>query len=568
MNVLEQLLSKGFFPIQLPPNFTSVSFGEKHDEVSKGIDKIISNDKKKNPMRNWTRTEKYSVARSSYSRRTTNILNPISYFVLARLICNQWDEINEHYDNSNISLSRPSVDGQSIRAITITKFSELYEKKLVDSSGYKYALITDISSYFPSIYTHSISWALDGKESSKRNLRGSIKSLGDDIDLLCRNAQDGQTIGLPIGCDTSHIISELIGTAIDVELTKKLKESRISFSGFRYVDDFFLFFSSRTKAEKALAILTTIISNYELEINAIKTKVIESKDLIDESWRYSVKKLMISYENKSQRNDIHNYFSAVFSLEKKYKDESIAKYSMKQLSSHIIKRDNWDIFESYLLKTAYSFPNTIEILARFLSTYNKFNYNLNIDNIKRFINSMLSEHANSFHHNEVCWILWLAKELNIKPSKVNVMRVLNMDSNICTLMILDMINKRLINKKYISDDVISKYTGSDELTKEGWIVSYEAGKRKWLGNSDLKFIKRNREFKILLDNGVSFYDENADSPVLFFAKDSVENIDELLSGDDDLSDSFEFNEIDDEYFDNNNNELNNKNSHEDWDDDY
>ncbi|WP_373202088.1 RNA-directed DNA polymerase, partial [Proteus mirabilis] len=282
MNILEELLTKGFFPIQLPPNFNSSSFGKNHEKINVGINRIVSADNKKNPYKDWTRTDKYSVARSSYYRRTTNILNPLSYFIIAKLIADNWHEINIHFKKSELSLSKPIIGEKSIRAITLTKFSQLYEKKILDSSGYKYALITDISSYFPSIYTHSIPWALHSKEVSKSNIKGS-PLLGDKIDLHCRNAQDGQTVGLPIGSDTSHIISEIIGTAIDLELIKRLSTPP---KGFRYVDDFCLFFTNKVEAEKTLAILTSIFNNYELNINASKTKIMETKDLIEESWRY------------------------------------------------------------------------------------------------------------------------------------------------------------------------------------------------------------------------------------------------------------------------------------------
>ncbi|MEY0268883.1 hypothetical protein [Morganella morganii] len=52
MNILKELLGKGFFPIQLPPNFTSLSFGDKYNEISVGVSKIIKSDNKKNRKKN------------------------------------------------------------------------------------------------------------------------------------------------------------------------------------------------------------------------------------------------------------------------------------------------------------------------------------------------------------------------------------------------------------------------------------------------------------------------------------------------------------------------------------
>lgn len=548
MNVLKKLLSKGFFPIQLPPNFTSSSFGEKHEEIRNGISKIVKANNRKNPQKEWAKIDKYSVCRSSFYRRATSILNPINYFVLAQLISDNWSEIDKFYEKSTLSLSKPSLDEESLRAISITKFNQLYERKIIDSAGYKYALVTDISSYFPSIYTHSIPWALDGKDKAKDNFKNKRKGLGDKIDEYCRNIQDGQTIGLPIGSDTSHIISEIIGTAIDCELNEKMN---VAIKGFRYVDDFFLFFENRTDAEKALATLITIISNYELEINASKTKIIETKDLIEESWRYSLKKISISHKIKKQRNDMHNYFSSVFSLERKYKDESIAKYALKQLSSNIIKKDNWDVMESYLLKMAYAFPNTIEIVSRFLVTYNHYDYNININNIKIFIDSLIAEHSNASHHNEVCWLLWLSKELKIELSVDNVNRVFDMDSNACILILLDLVSQGLVKRNYIPENKLNKYMSSESLVESSWLVSYEGGKRLWLGNNDFSFIESRKEFKLLLDEGVSFYDDKAIPPMLFNIKrENYEEFFDIFNSDDDIADGFEFDDLDDEYFDN------------------
>ena len=61
---------------------------------------------------------------------------------------------------------------------------------------------------------------------------------GNRIDALVRSCQDGQTIGIPVGPDTSRVISELMLCAVEAEMPRKLRD-RIA-SGFRYIDDFLL----------------------------------------------------------------------------------------------------------------------------------------------------------------------------------------------------------------------------------------------------------------------------------------------------------------------------------------
>lgn len=54
---------------------------------------------------------------------------------------------------------------------------------------------TDINQFYGSIYTHSIPWALHGKATAKANRSPAL--LGNALDECVRNAQDGQTIGVP-----------------------------------------------------------------------------------------------------------------------------------------------------------------------------------------------------------------------------------------------------------------------------------------------------------------------------------------------------------------------------------
>jgi hypothetical protein len=100
----------------------------------------------------------------------------------------------------------------------------------------RYLLYADTSRYYTTIYTHSISWALHGKSVAKER-RHDKSLLGNQLDELVRATQDSQSVGIPIGPDTSLIISEIIGTAIDLELRERLSAANIKMQGHRYLDD-------------------------------------------------------------------------------------------------------------------------------------------------------------------------------------------------------------------------------------------------------------------------------------------------------------------------------------------
>ena len=78
-----------------------------------------------------------------------------------------------------------------------------------------------------------------------------------------RESQDKQTGGIPIGPDTSFVIGEVIGTALDLELQKNLPNLR----GTQRMDDYYLYFDTVSEAETGLAILHGVAKQYELEIN-------------------------------------------------------------------------------------------------------------------------------------------------------------------------------------------------------------------------------------------------------------------------------------------------------------
>ncbi|MCE2887486.1 MAG: RNA-directed DNA polymerase [Pseudanabaena sp.] len=65
---------------------------------------------------------------------------------------------------------------------------------------YKYLIKTDIKNFYPSIYTHSIPWALHDKAVIRQpNKRNDYEFIGNRLDKLFQNANDGCTNGIPIG---------------------------------------------------------------------------------------------------------------------------------------------------------------------------------------------------------------------------------------------------------------------------------------------------------------------------------------------------------------------------------
>ncbi|MEX5571538.1 RNA-directed DNA polymerase [Pseudomonas lijiangensis] len=535
---LQDLLSRGYFPIQLPVGFSTKQLAEHIRAVEATWDEALDGRR-----RILSQSERFSVARSSYSRRTTSIPNPVNFYGLAKDICQYWPQIQEHFNKSEISRSIPG-EGGSLRAIELTKFTDLYEERVRRSAGARYALVTDISSYFPTIYTHTIPWALHSKAVAKARRDRVPDFFGNILDQRCMGTQDGQTIGLPIGPDTSHIIAEMIGVAIDDSIRIALDGWP---KGFRYVDDFTFFFNTREEAERALAVIIKCVSAFELQINASKTKIVEVRELVQESWKYTLKKLKVSAKRRQQKDDIHHYFEVLFSLEARFKDESLVKYGLKQLSSTIVKKSNWPIAEAYLLKCGYGFPNTLQVITQILVTYHRHQYQLNREALGDFCRNLLGSASAANHHSETAWLLWLCKELEIHLDAALVQQVLHMESSVCSLIALDLNNSGFVNGDLNLTD-LGPLATRQALVGNNWMLAYEGGRRRWLANENLDFIQGDACFAALLEAGVGFYSEAAQLHPIFQLKQSAP-MDIDFDSDDEIENDFDFDDMDEEYFD-------------------
>lgn len=532
MNRAARLLSHGYFPTQLPPGFNTRDLAAHHKTLHAAWVTIGRLQKQNLPVPHApaSKAELFSVARAGHHRRLTSIPNPVAQTFLALEIAEHWPELLRHFRQSTFSASRPRFLKAGARGANIPAMHGLHARKINSAAGYRFALRTDISRFFPTIYTHSVPWAIHGKASAKQNRKLAPAFFGNLLDLALRQGQDQQTIGLPIGPDTSHIIAELIAVAIDLELKKKLNGFP---AGFRYVDDYFMFFATAQEAEAALAVLIRALKNFELQANFEKTITCPVIELTDDYWRHQLRSFQISKSGRKQASDIHHFFELSKDLAKRNSDESVMIYALKRMSSVIIRAENWTAFEAHLCHVALSFPNTIQFVARLLSTYSLVGYKLQSERLSRLVNAIIEDHAPLGHHSEVAWALWICKELDLILSAPNIDRVAEMHSSVCALILLDQYHSGKLMKapdlKYWQD-----FANTDALSGDLWLLAYEAGVRAWGGFTSAA-VTADNYFEQLWANGVRFYDQNKRIKPIFtpkanaLAKRHVTSFSELFS---------------------------------------
>jgi reverse transcriptase-like protein len=155
----------------------------------------------------------------------------------------------------------------------------------IASVAYRYSHLvkTDIKSFYPSIYTHSIAWVLEGKRKARKQSH-NFKLLGNRLDKLFQNANDGCTNGIPIGPAVSDIISELLASAVDRDLTAKLKAANITCSAFRFKDDYRFLVKSEADGRAVIKHLQAALRDLHLELNEAKTSVHPLPDGLFREW--------------------------------------------------------------------------------------------------------------------------------------------------------------------------------------------------------------------------------------------------------------------------------------------
>lgn len=542
MNRFEALVSRGYFPSQLPPPFKTSMLAE-HLEALK-VDWKIGQKNSKAPL---CKPELFSVARTGHKRRVTSLVNPVAQVFLAASIAAYWGGFLKKYRKSKLSCSRPRFVSKGRRAACLPNMQKLSERKIELSAGFKFALRTDISRFFPTIYTHSIPWCLHGKSVSKRHRSSTPEYFGNIVDEAVRQGQHGQTMGLPIGPDTSHIIAEAIAVEIDELFCEKVG---IPVAGFRYVDDYFLFFPTISDAESALASLSGALQEYELQINFEKTHVGQVFNLIDDYWTHQLRSFEFRSAVRPQKFDINHFFELSKELAQRYSDENVMAYALKRVSSEVIRRENWAGFEAHLCHVALAYPNTLQTVSRILATYRYHGYPIGKSRIARLVKVLIQDHAPLGHHFEVAWCLWIAKQMGVVLGSQSVDQVSQMHSSVCALLLLDMADQLMVEGA-IKWGYWERFFHKESLFEDLWLLSYEATVRGWRDSGGAVFSK-NLHFQRLNELGVRFYDLDARESLVFDLKEGVlDRLNLTRSSDlfdrEDAADFVEFDEEDSDY---------------------
>ncbi|QFY44300.1 RNA-directed DNA polymerase [Candidatus Methylospira mobilis] len=236
--------------------------------------------------------------------RAISIMHPVAQLKVCDFY-NEYDDLIEYYcTKSKYSLRHPyrkstNFYGKTQEGSKLTDGVESAdEERIVSSSYFKYKkypflyrffesyeyhklekqfhsmLQVDVSKCFPSIYTHSIGWAVKNKRLAKAKSKGSFDG---EFDSLMQLTNYRETNGIIVGPEVSRIFAEIILQKIDLNLVEKMsqKNRHISkdYDFRRYVDDYFVFFRSEEVKTVFIKALKSCLLEYKMYLNEAKTTI-------------------------------------------------------------------------------------------------------------------------------------------------------------------------------------------------------------------------------------------------------------------------------------------------------
>lgn len=480
----KRLLAYGLFTEKLPPILSSEAFYNYCITLNTPF------------TDGWRQYIYHESMRNINVPRPLGIPNPMAYQKLCRCLADNWDKLQTHFSNQT------SNQNYKISRIHIRKlgksnafFSMSYSNWKTDGTpepdlliGNRYIVRADISTCFPSIYTHAIPWALVGKTYAKEHSRKSDQSEWyNQIDHLTQNCKNGETHGLLIGPHASNLLSELILTVID---------KRRYDAGWRYIrniDDYTCYVDTYESGQKFLIALGEELRNFDLSLNFKKTEIEELPVASVEQWVRKINSVSIMQRNgKLDFIGARAYLDSAIELMQTNKmNSAILNYAIKVLAGQELTPNA----KEYCIKTIFHlcliYPYLVPLLEK--SVFEKFS--VSGVEIEKLSQKLFEKGLDEKNYELICYALYFSIKYGFEIVKVDPDDAIA--SNSCLFKLFAFLyfkknNNDTANKKMKSH--ARNLASNEDDFNRNWLFVYEI-----LPQSDLK-----GEWKPLKRAGISF----------------------------------------------------------------
>ena len=443
--VFTGLVDYGLFCEKVPPCFTS-------EGLSSVIDKTFANllsqsDEKKLRKEIDKRSHDYihyEALRDINIPRHFGIPHPESYVLQALAIKKHWTEIKAHCEKPTSRVSRIHVrriNGERIFEMNYkgTDRFQLEEDEIEWAAGTQFVVNADISACFPSIYTHSIPWALHGREDAKKK-RGLLALAGNLLDKCTQNIRDGQTNGLLIGPHSSNIISEIILTRVDVLLLdrgyRKLR---------RYIDDYEFCAASYAEAEKFLHDLGLALRKYELTINEQKTEIVPVPRPSTENWKRELNRFFFPKGEEVIFSTVRSFLDLALELAQAAGTSAPLNYAIKMMPDQLNQRAK-RLYVQETINLALAYPYLAPYLDQHV--FDKYPHEEMDIKIADFANNLVRLGIQKLYPDAIAHGMYFALKhgAKVQLNEAQFQEILKLDDCIVSVLLLEYAKKHKLKK--------------------------------------------------------------------------------------------------------------------------
>lgn len=428
-NFYDQMLRYGFLYEQIPRCFTADSFADNANELLRPL---------QTSAKLSTAPFTMSIYKSALSKRSVSIPNPQAFAAAVKYLGSKWTLVKElaksensqspitfitTYNDADIERVNSEDAREAARAHSDFVPNVLARNAL--SLGLTVKLSVDLHTFYDSIYTHSLSWAICGKpeakryHSTKQPPKPTNFDFADKFDRLMRNMKSQETNGILTGPYTSRIFSELLLAGVDHILAKRGYVFR------RYVDDYSFYFETDPEARQAVSDIEDIMREFGLKVNHDKTTI--------DSFPFDTLSNMKSRLERALGTDGVFGLLNEASLLHLEGDKGAYKYALKMLRNvEAINRE--DAVIALLFNIGLSDPKQCCFVTDYMKRHVE---QLDRQRLSMSLNQLLRRALDANREQEVVNLLSIGRELSLPIMGTSIARSIESSNDLARIIALD-----------------------------------------------------------------------------------------------------------------------------------
>ena len=473
----EGLLAHGLFCEKLPPVFTMEPFFK----YCNTLQHSFSSTPRKYVI--------FDSMRNINVPRQFGLPTPMAYQKLCKCLSDNWPNLQAHFQNTT-SNQQYKVSGIHIRKFNDKKslFEMNSNNQRTDDStksdllmvysnqqtnyspepdlliGKRWLVKADIAIFFPSVYSHSIPWALVGKKCAKANQKSGWYN---EIDRHVRQLKDNETHGLLIGPHTSNLLSEIILARIDKTLVDE------GWQYIRNIDDYSCYVETYEDGQKFLIRLNALLREYDLLLNHKKTEIMELPIAAVEQWKRQINlmnSLIIS--DKMDYKAVRAYLdSAIELLQSNKNNAAILNYTIKVLKHQSLTESAKEYCTKTIMHLSIIYPYLIPILDE-----NVFKiFEVTVNQIKDYTEILYRENLSQQNYEGVYYAIYFAIKYEFELVELTAQKAIETNDCILLLFTFCYFKKKKDSLSVNALEDLKNYAQSIDKLDFGkyWIFLYE-----------------------------------------------------------------------------------------------